>query len=290
LGVAIVLGGTAAIASAKPQAKPTILVGNKNFTEEYILGQLYGQALKAKGFHVVFKGSFGSSELADTAIRNGKMNLYPEYTGIIVLDLAKAKTYPPSAAKTFSLAKQYEQKHGLTLLKQTPFVDSDTFTVLAKTAQKYGVKKISDMKKVKHFSYAAMPECRTRITCLVGLKNTYGLKQVKFVPNSSISVYTLLDRGSVTAADGFTTDPQQNSKKYKALIDNKHIFGFQNVAPVVSQKLLKGTAGKQIASICNKVSSLLTIKAMRAMDKAAYVQKATPKQIANGFLVANGLK
>ena len=62
------------------------------------------------------------------------------------------------------------------------------------------------------------------------------------------------------------------------------------MAPVVSQKLLKGSAGKQITSIANKVSSLLTIKAMRAMDKAAYVQKATPQDIADGFLKANGLK
>jgi osmoprotectant transport system substrate-binding protein len=295
IGVALliglaVFGGAAHGGVEKAASKPTIVIGTKNFTEEYILGQLYGQALAAKGFKVKFKGSFGSSELANTAIRSGQMNFYPEYTGIIVLDLAKAKTFPQTTAATYNAAKSYEQKHGLTLLKQTPFVDSDTFTVLTKTANKLGVKKISDLKKVKHFSYAAFPECKTRPTCLLGLKNTYGLKQVKFVPLGSVSVYTLIDKGQVTGGDGFSTDPQQNSKKYKALVDNKHIFGFQNVAPVVSQKLLKGSAGQQIASICNKVSSLLTLKAMRAMDKAAYVQKATPKQIADGFLKANGLK
>ena len=292
-GVALLIGVLATGAGAaklKTAAKPTITIGTKNFTEEYILGQLYGQALAAKGFHVVYKGSFGSSELANTAIDSGKMNFYPEYTGIIVLDLAKSKTFPPTAAATYKAAKQYEQKRGLTLLKQTPFVDSDTFTMLTKTANKLGVKTISDMKKVPHFSYAGFPECKTRITCLLGLKNVYGLKQVKFVPLSSISVYTLLDKGQVTGGDGFTTDPQQSSKKYTALVDNKHIFGFQNVAPVISQKLLTGSAGTQIAQISNKVSSLLTIEAMRAMDKAAYVQKATPTQIANGFLKANGLK
>ncbi len=295
IGVALliglaVFGGAAHGGVEKAASKPTIVIGTKNFTEEYILGQLYGQALAAKGFKVKFKGSFGSSELANTAIRSGQMNFYPEYTGIIVLDLAKAKKFPQTTAATYNAAKSYEQKHGLTLLKQTPFVDSDTFTVLTKTANKLGVKKISDLKKVKHFSYAAFPECKTRPTCLLGLKNTYGLKQVKFVPLGSVSVYTLIDKGQVTGGDGFSTDPQQNSKKYKALVDDKHIFGFQNVAPVVSQKLLKGSAGQQIASICNKVSSLLTLKAMRAMDKAAYVQKATPKQIADGFLKANGLK
>ena len=89
LGVAIVLGGTAAVASAAPQAKPTVLVGNKNFTEEFILGQLYGQALAAKGFTVKYAGSLGSSELADTAIKSGKINLLPEYTGVVVQDIAK---------------------------------------------------------------------------------------------------------------------------------------------------------------------------------------------------------
>jgi osmoprotectant transport system substrate-binding protein len=286
----VVAGGAGAQKTLKASAKPTIVLGTKNFTEEYILGQLYGQALAAKGFNVKYKGSFGSSELADVAIRHGKMNFYPEYTGVIVLDLAKSKTFPATAAATYTKATQYEQKHGLALLKRTPFVDSDTFTVLTKTAKKLGVKKISDMKKVKKFSYAALPECKTRVTCLLGLKNVYGLKQVKFVPLSSISVYTLLDKGQITGGDGFTTDPQQNSKKYTALVDDKHIYGFQNVAPVVSPKLLKGSAGAQLKSICDKVSSLLTIKAMRAMDKAAYVQKATPKQIADGFLKANGLK
>ena len=283
-------GGVAGAQKTNASSKPTIVLGTKNFTEEYILGQLYGQALQAKGFKVEYKGSFGSSELANTAIKSGKMNFYPEYTGIIVLDLAGSKTFPPSAAATYTAAKAYEQKQGQTLLKQTPFVDSDTFTMLTKTANKLGVKKISDLKKVKSFSYAAFPECKTRITCLLGLKNVYGLKQVKFKALGSISVYTLIDKGQVTGGDGFTTDPQQSSKKYTELVDDKHIFGFQNVAPVVSQKLMKGASGKEIAQISNKVSALLTISAMRAMDKAAYVQKAKPSDIASKFLKANGLK
>jgi osmoprotectant transport system substrate-binding protein len=299
-GVALLIGITACGGGAKSgvdgaqktlaSSKPTIVIGTKNFTEEYILGQLYGQALQAKGFKVQYKGSFGSSELANTAIKSGKMNFYPEYTGIIVLDLAGSKTFPPSAGATYAAAKTYEQKHGLTLFKQTPFVDSDTFTMLTKTAKKLGVKKISDLKKVKSFSYAAFPECKTRITCLLGLKNVYGLKQVKFTALGSISVYTLIDKGQVTGGDGFTTDPQQSSSKYTELVDDKHIFGFQNVAPVVSQKLMNGKTGKEIAKISNQVSALLTISAMRAMDKAAYVQKAKPSEIASKFLKANGLK
>jgi len=293
LGVALLIGLVAAGGGAAGTTRPsavTVTIGTKNFTEEFILGQLYKQALEAKGYKVDYKENIGSSELIDTAITSGKINFYPEYMGIIVSDLAKHPAPQPSALATYNAAKAFEEGRGLTLLNRTPFFDADSFVMLRSKAKKLHVTRISQMKKVKHFSYAGFPECKTRITCLLGLKNVYGLKQVKFVPLSSISVYTLLDKGQITGGDGFTTDPQQNSKKYRALTDDKHIYGFQNVAPVLSQKLLKGSAGKQLATICNKVSSLLTIKAMRAMDKAAYVQKATPKQIANGFLKANGLK
>jgi osmoprotectant transport system substrate-binding protein len=268
---------------------PTITVGTKNFGEEYILGRLYGQALQAKGFKVVYKGSFGSSELADKAITSGKMNFYPEYTGIIALDLAKVKNAPKSAAATYTLAKNFEKGRGLALLAPTPFADVDTFTVLTSTANKDGLKNMSDLSKLKSFSYAGYPECDTRITCILGMKEIYGLKNIKFIPIGNISVYTLLDQGKATGGDGFSTDPQQLQKKYTALVDDKHIFGFQNVAPVVKASLLKGSDGALLTSTVNAVSSKLTLAAMQAMNKAYVVDKATPTQIATGFLKANGL-
>ncbi|HEX5173740.1 MAG TPA: glycine betaine ABC transporter substrate-binding protein [Gaiellaceae bacterium] len=136
----LLTGGKKASGSA-----PKIVLGTKNFGEEYILGQLYGQALQAKGFNVEFKGSFGSSELADKAITSGKMNFYPEYTGVVALDLAKASPAPKSAAATYSAAKKFEQGRGLTMLNPTPFADTDTFTVLTSTATKYGLKTMSDL-------------------------------------------------------------------------------------------------------------------------------------------------
>ncbi len=296
-GVALLIGLTACggggggnggtkptTSSAGP--KPTIILGTKNFGEEYILGQLYGQALQAKGFKVVYKGSFGSSELANVAIKKGKMNLYPEYTGVVAIDLAKKS--PKSASATYAVAQSFEQKQGLKLLKPTPFYDSDTFTMLTSTANKLGVKTIEDMKG-HPFSYAALPECDQRLTCILGFKQVYGLSNIKFISDSSISVYTLLDRGTATAGDGFSTDPQQLSKKYTELTDTKGIFGFQNVAPVVSQKLLKGANGTLLENTLNAVSAKLTLAAMRAMNKANVVDKVTPKQVAAGFLKANGL-
>lgn len=290
LAVAILLGLAACGGGggSGSKSKPTVTIGTKNFTEQYILGQLYKQALEAKGYTVVYKENIGSSELIDTALTSGKINFYPEYTGVIVVNLAK-QDFPDSANATYDAAKTWEEGRGNTLLDKTPFTDQDSFTMLKSKADELGVKTIEDMQKVDSFTYAGYPECQTRITCLLGLKQVYGLEQVKFVPLASISVYTLLDQGKVTAGDGFTTDPQLQTGKYVTLDDTKHIFGFQNVAPVVTQELADA-GGDDFASTVNAVSAILSTKAIAAMNKAVAIDKRSAADVADAFLKANKLK
>jgi osmoprotectant transport system substrate-binding protein len=285
LAIPIVLGGTA---NAQTTATPTITVGTKNFTEAFVLGQLYKQALEAKGFKVAYKENIGSSELIDTALTSGKINFYPEYTGVLALNIAGVKPAPKTAAATYAAAKAFEEKRGYTMLRQTPFFDADSFTVLTSTARKYGLKTISDLKKVPNLSYGGYPECDKRITCLLGLKQIYGLKNIKFVQLGTIPVTKLIDSGKVTGGDIFTTEPALANPKYTALIDDKHIFGFQNVAPVVSKKVVSAY-GAKFTNAVNAVSAKLTNAAMIAMNKAVAVDKKTPAAVAGAFLKANGL-
>ena len=288
LAAVTALGALAAVARGGGNAKPDVVIGTKNFTEQYVLGELYKQALEAKGYKVSLKQDIGSSELIDTAFKSGKINFYPEYIGVLVVEIAKEKL-PSTATATWAAAKAFEAaKRDGTVLTMTPFSDTDSFGLLTATAHKLGVRTIVDMKKVKTFSFAGFPECRTRYTCLVGLKSVYGLRQTKFVPLGGISVYTLLDNGTVTAGDVFSTDPELESNKYTVLADTKHLFGFQNVAPVVS-KQLAAAAGPGFANTVNAVSATLTVAAMRAMNKAVAIDKQSPASVAAAFLKANHL-
>ena len=115
-GVAIVLGGLAGTARPATHAAPTIMIGTKNFPEEYILGELYKQALEAKGFNVSYKENIGSTEIVQTALTSGKINFYPEYTGVIVQDVFHKTNSPKTAAATYALAKKLEAAKGYTVL------------------------------------------------------------------------------------------------------------------------------------------------------------------------------
>jgi len=289
LGVAIVLGLFAGTARPAAKAGPTIVIGTKNFPEEYILGELYKQALVAKGFSVTNKGSLGSTELIQTALTSGKINFYPEYTGVIVQVVFHHSSSPSSAAATTKLARKLEAGKGFTVLNATPFYDTDVVAVTNATAKKYGLKSISDLKKVGAFKFAAFPECQTRTTCLVGYKKQYGLTNVTFVPLASISAYTLLDQGKVVAADVFSTDPPLGkNSKYTVLADPKHVTGFQNVAPIVKTSVAQ-SAGSSFTSTVNAVSAKLTQNAIVAMNKAVIVDKQSPATVARLFLQANHL-
>jgi osmoprotectant transport system substrate-binding protein len=286
LGVAIILGGAAAAPAAHSRAAATpIIIGTKDFPEQFVLGQLYKQALEAKGFEVSYKENIGSTELIDKSLRSGKITFYPEYTGIMLSVTFHRTTLPRTALGTYTLAKQLYGRRGQTLLKQTPFQDSDGIAVLRTTAAKYGLKTVGDLKKVPDLTLAGFPTFETRWA--PSLKRLYGVT-FDFTPLAGISAYTLLNQKKVLAAGIFTTDPQLISTKYVVLREPRHIFGFQYVAPVLSKKLVAEN-GSRFTSTVNKVSSLLTTRAMIAMNKAVIVDKKSAARVAAQFLKANGL-
>src|SRR4051812_18589578 len=187
---------------------PTVVLGTKNFSEEYILGQLYKQALEAKGYTVSYKESIGSTEIIDTALTSGKINFYPEYTGTILTAVFHKPKTPGSAVAVYQQAKQLQAKRGFTLFKMTPFYDRDEIGVLTSTAKQYKLKAVGDLKKVDNLVVCGFPEFAPRLQGAVGLKQVYGVTDFKFKPLASISAYQLLDQGDCTAADVFSTDAQ----------------------------------------------------------------------------------
>jgi osmoprotectant transport system substrate-binding protein len=280
---------TQATATGTPgRGKPAVTLGTKNFTEQFVLGQLYKQALEAKGYKVALKQNIGSTEIADKALRSGQIDLYPEYIGIFNTAVAgDAKAYPDVQA-AFDAGKAYAERHGYTLLPLTPFTDVDALAVLPDYAREHDLRSVADLAAIRGLKLGAPPEFRQRETGLVGLARVYGIRDVDFSPLTIGLQYQALDDGKIDTADVFTTDGQLQSGRYVVLDDPKNVFGFQNVSPIVSSKVLRAE-GPAFAQTLNAVSRVLTTRAMQQMNAAVAIDKQNPADVAKQFLQANGL-
>ncbi len=281
--------GATTSAGLPGKGKPPVRIATKNFTEEYILGQLYAQALRRKGFTIVLKENVGSSEIVDRALADGVIDAYPEYIGVIAQELARAKVRPTTMAETYRLAKAYEEKRGYTILNPTPGFDADANAVRPDLARKYGLKTTADLKRLGRFVYGGPPEYQLRFQGVVGMRRVYGLDKLVFVALPIERRYPALDSGRIDAAAVFTTEGQlANKRKYVVLSDPKGIFGFQNIVPVVSNKVLR-EQGPEFRRTLNDVSSKLTNGVLRDMNGAVDLQKQRPADVARRFLRQNGL-
>jgi osmoprotectant transport system substrate-binding protein len=263
----------------------TLTLGTKDFTEEFILGQLYKQALEAKGCKINYKENIGATEIIDKALTSGQIDAYPEYTGESAVTVAKINKTVTSPQEEYDLAKAFYAKRGQVMSEMTPFFDTDAIGVKKAFAQKYGLVTTEDLKKVPHFSLGARPEFLNRQQGAAGMKSVYGIHNFTFKSLALGIQYQALDNGSVDAVDVFTTDPQLASGKYTVLKDPKNIFGFQNIALVINKDKLD--VCPNVLQVVNGVNRLLTNAAIISMNKAVAIDKQSAADVARQFLQAN---
>ncbi len=268
--------------------RPEITIGTKNFPEQFILGELYTQALEANGIRVRLKSDIGSSEIVDRALTAGSLDMYPEYTGTLLSEVAGVRKRPRSAEEAYDGAKRFSEKRGFTLLAMTPFSDSNALAVTPTFSRKRNIHSIEDLAKLpRPVLLAAPPEFRTRFEGLVGLRELYRLDNLKALPVPIGEQYDALDTGAAQVANVFTTDGQLDRGRYAVLKDPRTLFGFQNVAPVIRRELVR--ENPKLETIINSVSEKLTTAAMRAMNAAAVQRKESPAMVAARFLRTSGL-
>lgn len=270
---------------------PPVTIGTKDFPEQFLLGELYTQALRAKGYTVNLQQNLGDSEIIDSAFASNQIQMYPEYLGEIASGLAKGSADTPQS--TYQQAQAFEQSsRSASVLAQTPYQNIDVIVVRGDDAQRYGLRTVADLAKIssggRGVSVAAQPPFRTRTAGLAGMSKVYGLDQLGLLAVAPGETYTALNAGQARAADGFSTDAQLASGTDVALDDPQHIFGFQYVAPVVKQSTI-AAGGPGFAATCNWVSSLLTVPAIQAMNRQVQLGGADEATVARDFLTQHGL-
>jgi osmoprotectant transport system substrate-binding protein len=275
---------------AMPGEGKSVTLGTKDFPEEFILGELYKQALEAKGYTVNLKKNIGSTEIIDKALTSDQIDGYPEYLGVTVAVVARKNIVAKSAEETYQIAQDFYEGRGQTLSEQTPFFDVDAIGTTKEFADQNSLKSVGDLKKLPSFTVGARPEFKDRFQGLKGMREVYKLTNAKFVQLAQGITYQALDDGSVDTINVFSTDAQLASGKYVVLEDPEGVFGFQHVALVINQDKLDELGGDDFMDIINEVNSKLTNDAIIAMNKAVVIDKQNEADVAGSFLEANDLK
>jgi osmoprotectant transport system substrate-binding protein len=276
--------------SVQPQgAESQLTLGTKDFTEEFVLGELYKQALAAKGYKVTLRKDIGPTEVIDKELTSGAIDAYPEYLGVALTVAAGRDDAGDSAADTYRLAKDFYAQRGQALSEQTPFENVDAIATTQFFAQRRGLFSVPDLRKLPSFTLGARQEFAERVQGLKGLEEVYGLTDAEFRPIPIGAQYRALDRGEVQAANVFTTDGQLAGGEYKVLKDPKRLFGFQHVALVIDEGKLDRLGGGRFMRVINDVNRRLTTSAMIEMNRAVAVEDEDEALVAERFLTEVGL-
>jgi osmoprotectant transport system substrate-binding protein len=276
--------------SVQPQGiESRLTIGTKDFTEEFLLGEIYKQALAAKSYDVTLRKNIGPTEVIDKELTSGAIDAYPEYLGVALTVVAGQEDAADSAAETYRLAKDFYAERGHALSEQTPFENVDAIATTQFFAQRRGLLSLTDLRGLQSFTLGARPEFAARFQGLKGLQQVYGLTNAQFKPIAIGAQYRALDAGDVEAANVFTTDGQLASGDYKLLEDPERLFGFQHVALVIDEDKLERLGGDDFMSVVNAVNRRLTTSAMIDMNRAVAVDGQDEALVAERFLTEVGL-
>ena len=274
------------IRSNPANGSTTLTIGSKNFTEEFILGEIYAQALQAGGYKVRKRLDYGSELVAFKAVREGKIDAYPEYTGTALTTFfdVEPDAIPKDEQEAFEQAKAGFAKSGVTALPPTPFTDSNAVGMTQARAAELGVKTISDLKQhARRLTLSGSLECRRRLDCKLGLERIYGLRFKNYLPAMLENRHSVLTSGKADVSIVFSTDGQISADDLLVLEDDRKLFPPYNVSLVVNDEAA-ATAGPDLPKIVGQVQQDLSTKVMQELNSRVDLDKEKPAEVARAYL------
>ncbi|HYQ98785.1 MAG TPA: glycine betaine ABC transporter substrate-binding protein [Casimicrobiaceae bacterium] len=283
----LLAAATAALALGAAPALAQVKVGSKNFTEQFVVAEIYAQALEAAGIKVERKINLGGTLIAHKALEEKQIDLYPEYTGTMLLAVLKAEPMTDRKAVYDKVKAEYAAK-GLVVLNEAPLNNTYNMVVRPETAAQYKLETLSDLAKVsKELKLGAGPEFRDRKDGLPGLKAKYGIEFKEDLQMAIGLRYQALANKQIDVVNGYSTDGMISAMKLKRLDDDKHLWPPYYLAPVVRKDALD--ANPKLAEVLNSVSAMLNETNMAEMNYKVDGEKMEPRDVARDFLKAKGV-
>ncbi|WP_419886924.1 glycine betaine ABC transporter substrate-binding protein [Neobacillus niacini] len=274
---------------SKASAGDKIVIGSKNYSEQLILGHMMADLVEGKtDIEVERKMNLGGSQVAFSAIKNGDVDMYVEYTGTGLVNILNQSPQSDPDQVYDYVKKEFKNKYGIDMLKPLGFNNTYALAVRQDTAQQYNLNTISDLAKVSETMIMGPTiEFPNREDGLIGLSKTYNLnfKEVKAVDGGLR--YTALDNHKSDVIDAFSTDGLIEEFGLKVLEDDKNFFPPYYAVPIVKEETLKEYP--ELKEALNSLAGKLTDDKMRALNYKVDSLKQSPRKVATDFLKEEGL-
>ncbi|HEX6887485.1 MAG TPA: glycine betaine ABC transporter substrate-binding protein [Candidatus Nanopelagicales bacterium] len=267
-------------------------IGSKDFSEQYILAHMTGELLNANGADVDVNTKLVGSQNVRQALENGDFIGYWDYTGtgwITYLGNTKPITDPQ---EQFTAVKEADAANGIAWLDPAPFNNTYAFAIRKEKADELGVKTLSDVAALPESeqTFCIESEFSTRDDGWPGLKAAYNFQ----APDSNVKmldtgvIYTATQEGKdCNFGEVFSTDGRIKALDLVVMEDDKKFFPVYQGSMTVDAKTLEQYPA--IADVMAKLSPLLTTEVMQTLNAQADVDGEDPEDIANEFLVQQGL-
>jgi osmoprotectant transport system permease protein len=272
LACALLVGAAGTCAFA---AEP-LVVGSKRFTESYILGEIVRQTLQAQGIAAEHKQGLGNTGVLEQALASGSVDLYPEYTGTIVRELLKRDGNP-----TLAELNEWLAPRGLKVAVPLGFNNTYALAMLEATAERLGVRSISDLAKPAAGSlrYGLSHEFLARADGWPALRAAYALAAAPIALDHGLA-YDAVKDGRVDVIDIYSTDAKVGRYALRVLVDDRQFFPKYDAVLLMRAAVdvapLRGLEGRIPAA------TMVGLNAQAELDGQAF------DAVARGFLQGGG--
>ncbi len=285
LGALAVLAGGALAATAPgwwPGGgggdRPRVVVGAKNFAEQYILARLIGARLERAGYRVEYRDGLGSAVIFG-AVASGAIDVYVDYAGTIWTNAMRRNDVPERGAMLRAIGDWTAKTHGVRLVAPLGFENAYAFAMREDAARARGIATLADLatqspslRLGSDLEFLERPEW-------AAVRRAYPMRFAATTPYSPTFMYQALASGRVDAITAFSSDGRIAAERLRVLTDPKRaIPGYDAILLAAPGRAKDARFLAALRPLAGRVG----VEAMRAANYRVdrEVGKETPEQAA----------
>ncbi|MDH5672797.1 MAG: ABC transporter permease subunit [Myxococcales bacterium] len=261
--------------ASEPAASVT--VGSKKFTESVVLGELASHMIEDAGMGARHRPELGGTRILWKALRMGEIDVYPDYSGTLAVEILGGRVATDHAALSQALAKQ-----GVVLGKPLGFENTYAIGMREENAARLGIRSISDLKAHPELRYGLTAEFLDRKDGWPGLSRAYGLTPREVRGLDHDLAYRGLEAASFEVTDVYTTDADIDYYKLRVLEDDRGYFPEYRAMMVYRADFVR--AQPEAHAAIERLANRIDATTMRRLNYQVKLEKRSEAAVAAGFV------